>query len=138
MGKKPYILIIDDARDLAEVLSLSLKQHGYEVKVANTGSEGIHLNKQEQFDLIITDLNMPEMDGIQFIGNARKMNPRQKIIVITAHPSQWTPWNKRLISRNLEKEVVKQEDIKCLPKPFKAADLLRIIGEFFDKNGDGN
>ena len=134
---KTRILVIDDQKDLAEVLLLALTQHGFEVKVASSGSEAIYLCSREKFDLLITDLNMPEMDGIQLIGNVRKLNPNQRIIVMTAHPSQWAPWNRRLITRHLETEVLKDDEIKCVPKPFKMTDLFEIIKEFTGGNGAG-
>jgi len=137
MEDKLHILVIDDQKDLAEVLSLALSQRGFTVKVASSGSEAVNICNDERFDLIITDLNMPEMDGIQLIGNVRKLNPHQRIIVVTAHPWQWAPWNKRLISRDLADEVVKHEEIKCLPKPFRMAQLMEMIDEFFQGNGTG-
>lgn len=123
--------MIDDAKDLAEVLFLVVGAHGFEVKVASSGSEGIRRCSSRTFDLIITDLNMPEMSGIQFIGNVRKLNPYQRIIVMTAHPWQWAPWNKRLISHHLDEEVLEFDRIKCLAKPFRLADLFEITAEFF-------
>ncbi|MBN2380310.1 response regulator [candidate division WOR-3 bacterium] len=138
MSNKRRILIIDDAKDLAEVLSITLTQQGFEVKVVSTGSEAIYLCGKETFDLLITDLNMPEMDGIQLIGSVRKIHPHQRIIVMTAHPWQWAPWNKRLISRHLEEEVIRSQEIKCLPKPFKKAQLFELIKDFFGGNGVSN
>ncbi|MBD3287103.1 response regulator [candidate division WOR-3 bacterium] len=137
MENKLKILVIDDQKDLTEVLNLALTQRGYVVKVATTGSEAVNICSDESFDLIITDLNMPEMDGVQLIGNIRKLNPHQRIIVATAHPWQWTPWNKRLISRDLAEEVVKHEEIKCLPKPFRMAQLMEMITETLQGNGKG-
>ncbi len=62
---KPYIMLIDDDQDVLGTLSRALTREGYEVKYANSGKEGIRLIKQQIPDLLILDVMMPGMDGIE-------------------------------------------------------------------------
>lgn len=121
------MLVIDDEQKLAEVMAASLQQRGYDVTITSSGSEALYICAHDVFDVIITDLNMPEMDGIQFAGKIRQINPRQRMIVMSAHPEQWTPWNKRIISYNLADEVTRADEIKFLAKPFQLRELLETL-----------
>jgi two-component system chemotaxis response regulator CheY len=69
MGKQ--ILIVDDSESIREVVSFTLEGAGHTVQQASNGSEGLELLKGNSFDLIITDLHMPVMDGIEFIKHVR-------------------------------------------------------------------
>lgn len=65
------ILTIDDSRSIRDMLRLTLGNAGYDVVQANDGRAGLDVLEAEQPDLVITDINMPEMDGFEFIENAR-------------------------------------------------------------------
>jgi DNA-binding NtrC family response regulator len=136
LGKKTRILLVDDEDKLREVLSVVLETRGFDVQTAPSGTKGLCRCLVDQFDLLITDLNMPEMDGIQFAGIVHRINPRMGIIIITAHPLQWTPWNRRLDTYNLKEEVMKFDQIKHLYKPFSLADLLVLIDQFFPQDAE--
>lgn len=62
---KPYVLLIDDDHDVLGTLSRALTREGYEVKYATSGKDGIRLIKQQIPDLLILDVMMPGMDGIE-------------------------------------------------------------------------
>ena len=84
MAKK--ILIVEDNLDMREVLHLYLKTEGFDVAVASDGREGLYLARAEKPDLIITDLHMPNLDGITLLKELRA-EPAFKdtpIIVFTA------------------------------------------------------
>ncbi len=83
------ILVIEDSRTQAERLRLLLTGEGYEVEVASTGAEGLVLARQRAADLVISDVTMPEMDGLEFC-RAMKSSPRTDrvpIILLTAKAS---------------------------------------------------
>jgi two-component system chemotaxis response regulator CheY len=67
------ILIVDDAVSMRQMVSFTLKQGGYEVVEAEHGQDALNKLRSNTVDLIITDLNMPVMDGITLIRNVRKM-----------------------------------------------------------------
>ena len=84
---KPKILIVDDEKAIRESVSLVLSEEGYETEIASNGKEALkHLNEKD-FEVMITDLKMPEMDGIELIKKSLKICPGTSVIIITAHAS---------------------------------------------------
>ena len=78
------ILIIEDEVDIREGISEYLSEVGYEVKVASDGQEGIDLFRQNKFDLVLLDINMKGMSGVQLAKEIRKQDKDILIIFITA------------------------------------------------------
>jgi DNA-binding NtrC family response regulator len=81
------ILIADDERNIRESVSLVLSEEGYETSLASTGKEAMELLNEEDFDILITDLKMPEMDGMELVKNCLNICPQTSVIIITAHAS---------------------------------------------------
>jgi CheY-like chemotaxis protein len=77
------ILIIDDDKLFGTMLCDQLAAAGYQVVVAFNGVQGLKLYQQRQPDLVITDIIMPEMDGIETIMELRRHNPHLKIIAVS-------------------------------------------------------
>ena len=77
------ILIIDDEQIVLEVLRKILELEGYEVVTAANGDEGLELFSQKPFDLVITDMVMPEKDGLQTILDLRKETPDLAVIAMS-------------------------------------------------------
>ena len=81
----PYkILVIDDDTSLRRVLEYNLLEEGYEVVAAETGGEGLILFKEQQPDLVITDLKMPGISGFEVLSSIKERSPQTPVIVITA------------------------------------------------------
>ncbi len=82
MKKKDIkILLVDDEQDILEIVGYNLSQEGYEIVMASNGREAIAKAKKEQPDLIIMDVMMPEMDGMEACENIRKIPELQDIII---------------------------------------------------------
>jgi PAS domain S-box-containing protein len=79
------ILLIDDETDILRVLSLSLKADGYEVLTATDGEEGLAIFDKEQPDIILTDIKMPGMDGIEVLREIKQRSDESEVIIITGH-----------------------------------------------------
>lgn len=79
------ILYVEDEIDLRDTTSDSLKSFVKEIVVAADGKEGLELFKNSNFDLVITDINMPKMNGNDMMKEIREINPNVPIIVTTAH-----------------------------------------------------
>ena len=77
------ILIIDDDRQVRLMLRRRLMQHGYEIAEASDGNEGVRLYRETPTDLIITDLIMPEKEGLETITELKQEFPDLKIIAIS-------------------------------------------------------
>ena len=79
------ILLIDDEPDIVRVLSMSLKADGYEVIPAHSGIEGIEIFDKERPDIVLTDIKMPGMDGIEVLKKVKSIHPQSEVIIITGH-----------------------------------------------------
>ncbi|TFH02707.1 MAG: sigma-54-dependent Fis family transcriptional regulator [Calditrichales bacterium] len=84
---KSKILVVDDEKAIRESVSLVLSEEGYETEIASNGTEALKILTERDFDILITDLKMPEMDGIELIKNSLKICPQTSVIIITAHAS---------------------------------------------------
>jgi YesN/AraC family two-component response regulator len=83
MEQHARILIIDDEEQIREMLAQMLTREGYEVVNANNGKEGMKVCREQKVDLIITDIIMPEKDGIEMILELRHDFPHLKVIAIS-------------------------------------------------------
>ncbi len=79
------ILIVDDEPTIRETLSLILKEENYHCDTAANGLEALEKIKSDGFDLIITDLKMPQMGGLELMQETRKIVPRTSVMIITAY-----------------------------------------------------
>jgi len=81
------ILVVDDEKIIRESLSYILKKEGYEVEEAENGKVAHNILRERSFDLVITDLEMPEMKGTELLQQIRKLNVQTSTVVITAYGS---------------------------------------------------
>ncbi len=82
---KKRILIVDDEKNIRFGLSTALQQEGYETLVAENGKEGLHMVHTQSVDLVLTDIRMPEMGGIELLKKISSAYPRIPVIVLTGH-----------------------------------------------------
>lgn len=83
--KKNKILLVDDEEIIVKAMKKNFEQEGYEVMTASCGEEAVEMNTSQQFDLIITDLSMPGMNGITVLAEAKKQNPDIGSIILTGY-----------------------------------------------------
>jgi CheY-like chemotaxis protein len=86
-SRKPVILVIEDYVDSREMLKLILESLGYSVLTAANGNQALAIAASNELDLILTDFELPDMDGIRIVRRLRKLNDRLKdvpIIMLTA------------------------------------------------------
>lgn len=79
------ILIVDDEKNYLLVLSAVLEEEGYEVLTTLNGAEALEIRKTSDIDLVLTDMKMPEMDGIELLENIKQKDPDLPVIMMTAH-----------------------------------------------------
>lgn len=89
-AKKQRILIVEDEVTLNEAYQLILEQQGYEVHVAFNGEEALQVTKNVEPDLILLDLRMPVMDGVEFLRayDAPNKHPKVKIVIFSNYDMQ--------------------------------------------------
>lgn len=113
------ILIIDDHDEFRKMLKLTLEQAGYVVVQAANGKEGLASYQKDQIDLVITDIFMPEKDGIETILELKKINPDIKIIAVSGGG---------IGHKSLFLDTVKDFGVqKTFEKPFDSEELLTAI-----------
>lgn len=119
-----HILVIDDDPVLRRVITLVLEQAGHTVLRCENGRKAIDFLAHDRADLLITDIIMPEMDGVETVRAARKLQPDLPILAISGGGS-FDPADYLGIAR-----VFGATDI--LPKPFKPADLAARVATLLD------
>ncbi len=80
----PNILICDDERSICEMLDITLRREGYKVETVNSGEAAKRKLESALYDVIVTDIKMPNMDGIEVLRQAHKLSPDSAVILITA------------------------------------------------------
>ncbi|MDI1435282.1 sigma-54-dependent transcriptional regulator [Polyangium sorediatum] len=85
LPEKKQILVVDDEANLRRVLSAQLGRDGYEVHTAEDGEEALAFLKEHHIDLVITDLRMPKVDGMDLLRAAMRDDPTRPVVMLTAH-----------------------------------------------------
>ncbi len=108
----PVILVADDSNDLLGLLKLGLSCHGFRVVTASNGQEALAKFEIEHFDLLLTDLCMPGVDGNTLAREVKKINGNIPVIALTAAP--------RLADGAFDSVVI---------KPFRMSSLVNLIND---------
>src|SRR5262245_21151206 len=82
------ILIVDDEQSMCQYLTIMLQKEGYEVVAVQRGVDALREAKSRQYDLVITDIKMREMDGIQVLSGLKAIDPDLPVVIMTAYASQ--------------------------------------------------
>lgn len=120
-GWQRHILVVDDEEDFGETLRRALVREGYRVGLAHNGKEALRALEEERYDLIITDLVMPEMGGLGFLKEVRAKGLGLPVIVITAYGDWWS-----------HHKALSLQAFDFLYKPLAMVDLLRVVQKAFD------
>ncbi len=119
MGK---ILVVDDERSMREFLTIMLQKDGHDVISATNGMEAIDCIGQKTFDIVITDLKMPQLDGIDVLKSVKESAPETVVIMITAYASADTAV-----------DAMKQGAYDYITKPFKIEEIKLIVRNALEK-----
>jgi two-component system cell cycle response regulator CpdR len=113
------ILLAEDDDSLRCHLARALERAGYAVAAVSRGTEALPLLEIERFDLLLTDVVMPEMDGIELAQRCAEISPRTKVIFITGFAA---------VAWQLGRAV---PDCPLLTKPFHLRELIRVVDNLF-------
>lgn len=113
---KGKILVIDDEPSVADALRIILEDDGYEVSVALTGLEGIELIRERSFDVVVSDLRLPDITGLEVLDAVCRGCPRCIVILITSQPTT-----------NLLDASKDCGPFGVLQKPFSPGDMLAAV-----------
>jgi two-component system, NtrC family, response regulator AtoC len=112
------ILVVDDEPNLRRVLSAQLERDGYEVHAAEDGEQALAILKEHHIDLVITDLRMPRIDGMELLRRAQKLDAELPVVMITAHGTV-----------DNAVEALKTGAFDYLTKPFDQLEVRTIVAK---------
>lgn len=112
---KGNVLVVDDEQIVLKSCERILAPEGYDVSTSTSARQALSMLQGKDYDLVITDIKMPEMDGLEFIRQVRAKDPDMSIVLITGYPSQESI-----------KEALAMRIIDYLPKPFSPALLTEV------------
>jgi len=116
------LLIVDDERSMRELLLMLFKREGYRVSVADCGARAVEMIRSDLFDIIISDVRMPDMNGIEFLSRCRQMSPETMVILMTAFATIDTA-----------REAFKLGADDFVQKPFDVDELKIIVRNALEK-----
>lgn len=115
-NNKTNILILDDEPIVSKRLKPSLERKGYEVETFTRSSDALSRIREKRFDIVITDLKMEGIDGMEFLTEVKKLYPDTEVIVITGFATMDTA-----------KESFRKGVFDFLAKPFKLGEITEVI-----------
>jgi DNA-binding NtrC family response regulator len=122
MDYKGKLLIVDDEKIAVEKLESVMKKEGYEVKGTNSGESALRILKEEMFDLVLTDVHMGKVDGIEVLSKCKELYPYSEVIIITAYAS---------LSSAIK--IMKKGAYSYIAKPFKLDEVRKVVEEATEK-----
>jgi DNA-binding NtrC family response regulator len=114
--RKTQVLILDDEPIVWKRLKPALEKAGYEVEAFTQSSNAMRRVQEKEFDIVVTDLKMEGIDGMEFLSEVKSRSPRTEVIVITGFATMETA-----------KESFQKGVFDFLAKPFKRGELLEIV-----------
>ena len=125
MGDNKKVLVIDDDVHIRRVVEIKFKKAGYQVIMARDGEEGLNLIKTQQPDVVITDINMPKLDGKRLCEQTNHLKKERPFltIVVTAR-----------ISPDESDWINEMHDTQFMEKPFSPSKLVQSVDRYlFDR-----
>lgn len=119
---KDKILIVDDEPSMREFLEIMLTREGYKVTAASNGRDALNMLNKQMYDLIISDIQMPGMGGLELLKSIKDVSPDTEVIMITAYASTETAV-----------EAMKEGAYDYITKPFKIDEIRLIIKKALEK-----
>jgi two-component system response regulator PilR (NtrC family) len=145
-NSKGNILVVDDEKSMREILQIFLANEGYNISLANNGKSATEAVKKDIFDLVITDMNMPKVDGMELLKNIKEITPDTVVVFITAFGTTESaveamkhgaydyiqkPFQMddiRLVVKNALERQKLQKDVSILKEQLKTPSIDNIIG----------
>jgi DNA-binding response OmpR family regulator len=118
------VLIVDDEETLTWSMakSLSKDKDKYEVMIANNGKEALNILRNNDIELVILDIRMPDINGLDLLVRIRKEQPKTKVIIMTAYGSS-----------DVQREANRRGSLFYIEKPFEISDIRKIIIDLIGK-----
>lgn len=121
-GTAARILVADDNLEMAQSVADGLRERGYNATAVGSGREALEHLMRDPFDAVVTDLRMPEIDGLTLIASSRRLDPNRPVIAMTAYSAI-----------DVALESLRQGAYHYVTKPFKAEELAIFLGRALDE-----
>ena len=121
--QKPRVIVVDDRYEMAETLADGLLDHGYDAVAVTSSRRALEQLGSERIDALITDLRMPEVDGLELLTESKRLAPARPVIVMTAFGA---------IDSAIES--IRRGAYHYLTKPFKLEELLLFLSRALDES----
>ncbi|MEM7647141.1 MAG: response regulator, partial [Pseudomonadota bacterium] len=116
LSKNKQVLLVDDEEEIRDFLKYSLENEGYQVFDTDNGKNALEIVRANPIELVISDLKVPEMDGVEFATKAKALFPRLPIFILTGSPGYFKDVTPSLVDR-------------FFSKPTKTKDLVEAVNE---------
>jgi DNA-binding NtrC family response regulator len=142
------ILVVDDEKSMCQFLSIMLRKEGYQITAVDSGKKAVDAIKDQRFDVVLTDIRMSGMDGIEVLKEIKQLDPTIPVVIMTAYASQKTAIEavnqgafhylikhakndeiKMVVRNALDMKRVRQENQLLKKQLRKTSDLKTIIGK---------
>jgi len=120
--ERPRILVVDDEKIICELIERTLKRNNYDIEIARNGKTAIEKTKESVFDILITDVRMPKINGMEVLREIKKVNPFIEVIVITGYPTV-----------ELAVEAIKIGAYDFITKPFDINKVQLMVNKCLEK-----
>ena len=121
-AQPPQILLMEDDASVTRGLQLILEEEGYGVELASTGRGALSAVKRKTFDILVADLRLPDMDGMEVIREVKKQCPETEVMVTTGYPSVTSAV-----------ESIKRGAVEYLPKPFTEEEFIETLERVLER-----
>jgi DNA-binding NtrC family response regulator len=122
MATQPKVLIVDDEERFRTTMCKLLTVRGLEAVTVGSGKEAIEKLRQGPYDVVILDVRMPEMGGVQVLSEIKKIDPQAEVIIMTGYASVDTA-----------KEIMKRGAYDYVLKPYSIEELMEKIEGAYDR-----
>lgn len=115
-SRQGRVLVVDDETAVTGVVALALQRGGYEVEVCNGGQQALHCYKTKQFDFVLLDVMMPDLDGVEVLRRLRAVHPTARVMLMTGHAED-----------SVQARLKDFPDVTVIAKPFLPRELMEVI-----------
>ena len=113
------ILFVDDDPNMQKMVELFIRKSKHQLSCAKNGRSALKILENNKFDLIITDIQMPELDGLALIDEIKKLNIEVPIVIVSAFGQE-----------SMSQKAITKGAFKIVHKPFESRQLLEVIEQF--------
>lgn len=124
--ENPSILVVDDELLIRDLLYDFFRDQGWDITVADNGQKALDIMQEKQFDVVLTDLRMPSMDGMTLTNQVQQDYPDVPVVIMTGYPSV-----------DSAVAALRTRVADYITKPFNVNDLFKRVMAHLPKDGEG-